>query len=111
MNIPKHLQRPGMSQERKTRLEKFVAAAREVVSKEPTFPTKPAAVSEAVKQAKANKLNLPSVWKEPADIGKKFAVVKHENREEAYNGGYTEVADTQEIVDRALGRIDDIEEV
>lgn len=115
MKIPKHLQRPGMSEDRKRFLEKFVEESRKLMKKAPTYPTTEVAIKEAVKMAKREEYSFPSVWKEPEDIGAKHAVVIGELREDAHNAGYTQEVDEQKIFDLANGikrdEADEIEEV
>lgn len=111
ITIPKHLQWPNMTETDRKFIEVMVKRNRKRMKKEPTFKTKEEATKAAVQCHKKNELSFPSVWKEPDDIGDRFALVHHENRENAANGGYTEVVDRQEIVDISLGRIDEIEEV
>lgn len=115
MIIPKYLQRKGMSQEEMKRLEAFVASRRKRMESAPTFDTEAAATQAAVKLYRKDELTLPSVWKEPADIGTKHAVVEIDNREDALISGYEEEVDQQEIVDKAKtvrkADIDEIEEV
>lgn len=114
MNIPKYLQRPGMTAEAKKRLEDFVKKHREIMKKAPTFPTQEEAVKGAVKMAKNEALSFPSVWKEPKDIGTNYAAVHTENREDAQISGYEETVGEQEIHDLANGikrEVDEIEEV
>lgn len=103
MKIPKHLQWPGMSTEQKKRQVALVQKSRNAMSKAPAFSTTEEAVEEAVKMAKGEKYSSPSVWKEPQDVGKKYAVVHADNREVAQNAGYTEEVDEQEIYDLAHG--------
>ncbi len=115
MNIPKHLDRPGMTDERKKHVEKFVNECRKELSKAPVFDTTDAAIEAAVQMAKKEEYSFPSVWKEPQDIGTKRAVVQQDIRESAHNAGYTQEVDEQKIFDLAHGRsdedIDEIEEV
>lgn len=115
MIIPKHLQRQGMSEDRKKQLEAFVETRRKMLRAAPTFETQDAAQEAAVKMAKKNEYSFPSVWKEPEDIGTKYAVIHTELREDAYNAGYAEVVEEQVIFDKAKGvtrkSIDEIEEV
>lgn len=110
MIIPKHLQWGQMTDERKKRLEKFVASARESVRKEPAFASLEEAKKAAVKLSRKDALLFPSVWKEPKDVGSKFVVVRTENRENALNGGYTEEVDEQTVHAEAH-KYDSIEEV
>lgn len=100
----KKIQWPGMSREDKEQQAKLIAAARETVKKEPTFESTQAAIKLAVAELKRDKYSFPSVWKEPPDIGKKYAVVHTQNREKAGIGGYSEVVDEQRIFDIANGR-------
>lgn len=115
MKIPKHLTRPGMTDEQKKSAEDFVNECRKALSKEPAFATTDAAIEAAVKLAKKEEYSFPSVWKEPQDIGTKHTVVKQPLREKAHNAGYTQVVDEQKIFDLANGikrdEPDEIEEV
>lgn len=112
MKIPKHLVRPGMTADRKKRVAAFVKERRALLSKAPVFDTTEEAVKEAVHMLKQEENSLPSVWKEPEDIGEKHAVVHTDFVEDAYNAGYAEEVDRQKIFDLAKGRgADEIEEV
>ena len=115
MKIPEHLVRPGMSEAAKKQVEAFVQSFREKLSSSPTFDTTEAAVEFAVKMAKKAEFSFPSVWKEPEDVGKKYAVIHTADRGEAYDAGYTEVVDEKKVFDKANGitrkSIDEIEEV
>ena len=112
MKVPKHLARPGITAGQKKHVVALVKASRSVMSKAPTFSTVEKAIEEAVKMAKREKLSLPSVWKEPQDIGNKHTVVHTDYIEDAYNAGYTEEVGKQKIFDLANGRgTDEIEEV
>lgn len=115
MMIPKYLQRPGMSEDAKKRLEQFVETKRKEMQAAPTFKKPEAATQAAVKMSQKNPQSFPSVWKEPPDVGKKYAVVHTENREDAQIAGYTEVVDEQKVFDKAKGitrkSYDEIEEV
>ena len=112
MKIPEHLNRPGMTEGRKKHVENFVNECRKELSKAPTFDTTDAAIEAAVQLAKKEEYSFPSVWKEPQDIGKKHAVVHKDIRESAYNAGYTQEIDDQEIFDLAHGRSDeDVDEI
>ncbi len=108
ITIPKHLLYTGITPKGKKFAEEAVKESREVLRAAPTFSTADEAVRVAVaiyKEAEdRGDVALPSVWKEPSDIGSKYAVVDHELREDAYDAGYTEVADDQKIVDIVLGR-------
>lgn len=115
MKIPKHLERPGMNEEQKQRVEAFVNENRKALSDAPAFDTTDAAIEAAVQMAKKEEYSFPSVWKEPLDNGKKHTVVVQTLREKAQNAGYTEEVDEQKIFDLANGikrdETDDIEEV
>jgi hypothetical protein len=112
MKIPKHLKRPGMTDAQKKRTAAFVAERRKIMSKAPTYGTVEEATNEAVKLAKLDENSLPSVWKEPQDVGNNHAVVHTDYVEDAYNAGYTEEVNKQKIFDLANGRgTDEIEEV
>ena len=115
MIIPKYLQRPGMSKDDIKRLEAFVADRRKRMKDAPTFNTTAAAMQAAVAMWKKDNSSIPSVWKEPKDIGTKYAVVHIQDREDAAVAGYTEVFDQQTVVDKSRGvrkaDIDEIEEV
>lgn len=113
MKIPKVFQRKGMGTDEKKHLLAWIKSKRNMMQKDPTFDTEESAVEAAVAMLKKDSLSLPSVWKEPDDIGAKYAVVRNENRENAYISGYTEVVGKQEVFDKANKRdhIDEIEEV
>lgn len=112
MKIPKHLQRPGISDSDKKRIEAWVAEKRKKLSKSPRFETTDEAIGAAVQMAKEEEYSFPSVWKEPRDVGKKHAVVHMQLREDAQNAGYSEEIGEQKIFDLANGRdVDEIEEV
>lgn len=114
MKIPKHLDRNGMTDEQKKRVEDFVNECRKALSKAPAFDTTDAAIAAAVQMAKKEEYSFPSVWKEPQDVGKKHTVVIQPLREKAHNAGYTQIVNEQKIFDLAHGRgdedIDEIEE-
>ena len=103
MKIPKHLQWPGMTADQKKRVEALVKECRKEMSEAPVFDTKDAAVEAAVELSKTVIFSQPSVWKEPQDIGTKYAVVHTLLREEAQNAGYTEEVNEQKIFDLANG--------
>lgn len=111
MIIPKYLQRPGMTADEKKRLVAWIESKREKMKKAPAFDTEEKAVKGAVQTLKREKYSNPSVWKEPQDMGKKYAVVVLGLRETAQISGYTETVDEQRIADIANRRIDEIEEV
>lgn len=111
MIIPKYLQRPDMPAEEKQRLIAWIKSKREKMKAAPAFESEDKAIKGAVQTLKRDKLSNPSVWKEPQDIGKKYAVVVLALREDAQISGYTETVDEQRIVDIANRRIDEIEEV
>lgn len=112
MKIPKHLARPDLTEDQKKRVVGFIKECRKELSKAPAFDTTEEAVKEAVQMAKKEEYSIPSVWKEPKDVGEKHAVVHTALREKAYNAGYTEEIDQQKIFDLANGRgTDEIEEV
>ena len=115
MKIPKHLVRPGMTEERKKHIINFVKESRKLLKQAPTFSSVEEATDEAVKMAKQEEYSFPSVWKEPEDIGTKYAVVNGELREDAHNAGYTQEIDEQKIFDLAHGikrdEADEVEEV
>lgn len=102
MKIPKHLRWPETDDQKK-RVVALVKESRSVMSKAPAFDTTEEAIDEAVKLAKKEKFSFPSVWKEPQDIGTKYAVVHTDLREEAHNAGYTEEIDEQKIFDLKHG--------
>lgn len=106
----KKLQWPGMSLEKKKQQAVLIAEKRKIVSQEPTCATEQEAVKTAVIRAKREKGSFPSVWKEPQDIGSKFAVIHTKNRENAHIAGYDEKVGEQEIHDLANGT-DEIKEV
>lgn len=113
MKIPKHLNRPGMTDEQKKHVEAFVEECRNVLIKAPAFATTDAAVAAAVLTAKKEEYSFPSVWKEPQDVGKNYVVVKQPLREKAHNAGYTQEIDEQKIFDLAndIKRDEDIDEI
>ena len=115
MIIPKHMQSPNMTKNDKKFIEAFVNESRQGMRQAPTFATVQEAIERAVEMAKSGKYRFPSVWKEPQDIGNKYAVVHSELRANAGNGGYTEEVDEQRIFDLANGikrdEPDDIDEV
>lgn len=111
MNIPKHLQRPDMTDERKKFIEKAVNECRKALSKAPAFENVQEAIKRAVEMFKSEKYSFPSVWKEPQDVGKKYAVVHGALREKAYNAGYTEEIDERRIGRLALGIKDEPDEI
>lgn len=111
MTIPEHLKRPNMTPERTKQIEAWVKSKREIMRKAPTYGTTQEATKAAVETYKKDEYSRPTVWKEPKDIGNKYAVVMYEDRENAYISGYTEVVDRQTIFDKANGNhIDEIEE-
>ncbi len=111
MIIPKYLQRPNMPTEEKQRLVAWIKSKRAKMKAAPTFDSEEKAVKGAVQTKKREKLSNPSVWKEPQDIGQKYAVVVSALREDAQISGYTETVNQQRIFDIANHRIDEIEEV
>ncbi len=111
MIIPKYLQRPNMTDEEKRRLAEWVETKREKMRKAPTFDDEKTATKSAVEGFKQETVLMPSVWKEPRDIGQKYAVVDMGLREDAQISGYTETVDFQKIVDLADRDVDEIEEV
>lgn len=111
MIIPKHLQHPGMTADEKKRLVAWIESKREKMKKAPAFDTEEKAVKGAVQTLKREKYSNPSVWKEPQDLGRKYAVVVLDLRETAQISGYTETVDEQRIADIANRRLDEIEEV
>ena len=111
MIIPKYLQRPNMTGEEKRRLAEWVETKRKKMRKAPTFDDEKAATKSAVQGFKQETVLMPSVWKEPRDIGEKYAVVEMGLREDAQISGYTETVDFQKIVDLADRDVDEIDEV
>lgn len=111
MIIPKYLQRPGMTEDRKRKLIEWIQKNREKMRKAPTFETESAATKAAVNDLQQKKVMLPTVWREPEDIGKRYAVVPMELRESAQISGYEETVDAQKIYDIANRGTDEIEEV
>ena len=112
MIIPKYLQRPGnMTVEAKKRLIAWIESKREKMREAPAFETEEAAIKGAVQELKRDKYSNPTVWKEPQDIGQKYAVVVLGLREDAQISGYTETVEFQRIFDIANHKIDEIEEV
>lgn len=110
MIIPKYLQRPNMTEDEKRQLIEWIKTKREKMRKAPTFDEERAATTEAVMDLKRGVM-MPTVWKEPRDVGQKYAVVEMGLREDAQISGYTETVDFQRIVDLADRDIDEIEEV
>lgn len=111
MIIPKYLQRPGMTADEKKRLVAWIESKREKMKSAPAFDSEEKAIKGAVQTLKREKYSNPSVWKEPQDMGKKYAVVVLDLRETAQISGYTETVNEQRIFDIANHRIDEIEEV
>ena len=111
MIIPKYLQQPNMTGEEKRRLAEWVETKRKKMRKAPTFGDEKAATKSAVQGFKKKTALMPTVWKEPRDIGQKYAVVEMGLREDAQISGYTETVDFQKIVDLANRDVDEIEEV
>ena len=111
MIIPKHLQHPGMTEDEKKRLIAWIESKREKMKAAPAFDSEEKAIKGAVQTLKREEYSNPSVWKEPEDIGQKYAVVVLDLRETAQISGYKETVDEQRIVDIAKRRIDEIEEV
>lgn len=112
MIIPKYLRHPNMTEDDRRRLIDWIKSKRKKMQKAPTFDDESTAVKAAVRDLKQERVMMPTVWKEPEDIGKRYAEVEMELREAAQISGYTETVDFQKIVDIANGRgVDDIEEV
>lgn len=111
MIIPKYLQRPDMTEDEKRRMIAWIETKREKMRKAPAFEREDAATKAAVQGFKRETILMPSVWKEPRDVGQKYAVVEMGLREDAQISGYTETVDFQRIVDLADRDIDEIEEV
>ena len=111
MIIPKYLQRPNMTEDEKNRLIEWIQTQREKMKKAPTFENENEAIKAAAQDLKQEKVMMPSVWKEPRDIGQKYAVVPMELQEAAQISSYTETSDFQKIYDVANRQIDEIEEV
>lgn len=111
MIIPKYLQLPNMTADEKKRLVAWIESKREKMRKAPAFDTEDKAVKGAVQTLKREEYSNPTVWKEPRDIGQKYAVVEMGLREDAQISGYTETVDFQRIFDIANRNVDEIEEV
>lgn len=111
MIIPKYLQKPNMTGEEKSRLAEWVETKRKKMRKASTFGDEKAATKSAVQGYKKKTVQMPTVWKEPRDIGQKYAVVEMGLREDAQISGYTETVDFQKIVDLANRDVDEIEEM
>lgn len=111
MIIPNYLQRPDMTEEEKRRMIAWIKTKREKMRAAPTFETESAATKAAVNDLQQKKAMMPTVWKEPEDIGKRYAVVPMELREAAQISGYEETVDGQKIFDIAKRGVDEIEEV
>lgn len=108
MIIPKYLQRPGMTANEKKRLIAWIESKRVKMKEAPAYASEQEATRAAVKTLNRDKYSLPSVWKEPQDIGNKYAVVVSPLRETAQISGYTETVDQQKIFNYGS---DEIEEV
>lgn len=107
---------PKSNPEGRKKFEAMVKSRREKLKGAPAFDSVQTATKKAVATHKEDDLSIPSVWKEPRDVGKKYTVIKIAQREDAYISGYKEVVDQQEIHDISIGRAgehryDDIEEV
>lgn len=111
MIIPEYLQRPDMTDKEKQRMIAWIKTKRAKMRDAMTFETESAATKAAVQERKDGDALSPSVWKEPEDIGQKYAVVPMELREAAQISGYTETVDEQKIFDIAKRDTDEIEEV
>lgn len=111
MIIPKYLHRQGMTGEEKSRMIAWIETKRKKMREAPTFETEDAATKAAVNDLQQKKTMMPTVWKEPEDIGKRYAVVSMELREAAQISGYTETVAPQKIYDIANRGVDEIEEV
>lgn len=114
MIVPKRFVQPGMTKEQKKKTGAWIKSKRKEMAAEPTFETQEEAV-QAAAEIQRREQSLPTVWKEPQDIGNKYVVVHSENKENAYISGYTQVVGEQEIFDKAREStrksIDEIEEV
>ena len=111
MIIPEYLRRDNMTAEDKRELESFIEEKRRIMRKAPAYPTEDQATDGAVKMLKADKQSLPSVWREPRDVGRDYAVVELSKREAAQVSGYTERVTQKKIFEIAKGDVDEIEEV
>lgn len=103
MEIPKHLLLPDMPEEHRIRVVAYVKACRKALNDSPSFDTIDAAVEAAIKMENAEKYSIPSVWKQPQDMGTKYTVVHVSLREKAQNAGYIEEVDEQAIADLVNG--------
>jgi len=116
MKIPEFLYQPKNAEEKKI-MEKRILSKREALKTAPTYETKEEATKKAVDQEREEdkrgiNYTSPTVWKEPEDLGTKYAVVEYAQRANAAIGGYTEEVNHRTIFDIAHGRnIDEIEEV
>ena len=110
MIIPKYLQRPDMTDDEKRKLIAWIETKREKMKQAPTFDDERSATNAAAQDLKQEKVLMPTVWQEPKDIGRKYAVVEMGLREDAQISGYTETVDFQKIFDIA-NMHDEIEEV
>lgn len=110
MIIPEYLRRPDMTADEKKRLIAWIETKREKMRKAPVFEDESAATKAAVKAFKDGTF-MPTVWKQPRDIGQKHVVVEMGLREDAQISGYSEVVDFQKIVDLAGRRSRDIDEI
>lgn len=111
MIIPEYLRRDNMSAEDKRELESLIEDKRRIMKEAPAYPTEDQATDGAVKMLKANEQSNPSVWREPRDVGRDFAVVELSKREAAQISGYTERVTQKKIFEIAKGDVDEIEEV
>lgn len=111
MIIPKYLQYPNMTEEDKSRLEEWIKSKREIMKNAPAYPTEDEAKKGAVEMLKKDDESWPSVWREPRDVGRDYAVVDNPKRETAQISGYIETVDQDTIYDIAKGDVDEIEEV
>lgn len=126
MIIPKHLRwyerayagDAAALADAKKDAERFVTKARNAVKDELRYDSigeaKKAALAFHIKADKANDDagTLLSVWKEPSDIGNGYAIISHDNRENAGNAGYTECVTINDIFEAAKRTgVDEIEEV
>lgn len=106
---------PDSNPEARKDFEEWVNAKREKLKKEPAFDSIQEATRKAVIIQRNDPLSNPSVWREPSDVGRKYTIIRLENRENAYVAGYKETVNSQKIHDIANGRveerIDTIEEV
>jgi len=98
---------PKSRPEDRKEFEEWVRAKRATLNRSPAFHGITEAARKAVEMYRKDEESIPSVWKEPKDMGQRFTVVHHDLRENAYIAGYKEVLDSQKIYDLKKGRTDE----